>query len=115
MGKVDFSPQVAHLQQTKDTWQKIVRQLRRKWVSSLLIKRKAKKCGISRPLSQSLAKATGEMQIAKKKWEEVKSQAPVLCQEFLKLVAKKTSKREKKEEETVHRRLTQNDDQVKAC
>ena len=114
MGEVDFSPQVAHLQQTKDTWQKIVRQLRGKRVSSMLIKRKAKQCGILRPLSQSLAEATREMQMAKKKWEEAKSQAPVLCQEFLKVVAKKMSKREKKDKETVHRRSMQNDNQVKA-
>ena len=101
MGKVDFSPQAARLQLTKDTWQKIVRRLKGKWVSSSLIKRKAKQCGILRPLSRSLAKATREMQIAKKKWEEAKSQALVLCQEFLKLVAKKTLKHEKKDEETV--------------
>ena len=96
MGEVDFSPQVARLQLTKDTWQKIVRRLKGKWVNSLLIKRKAKQCGVSRPLSRSLVEATREMRVAKKKWEEVKSQAPVLRQEFLKLVAKKTSKREKR-------------------
>ena len=96
MGEVDFSPQIARLQLTKDTWQKTVRRLKGKRVSSSLIKRKAKRCGMSRPLSRSLAEATREMRIAKKKWEEVKSQAPVLRRKFLKLVAKKTSKREKR-------------------
>ena len=114
MGEVDFSPQVARLQQTKDTWQKIVCRLRGNPVSSSLIKRKAKHCGVLRPLSRSLAKATREMRTAKKKWEEAKSQSPVLCQEFLKVVTKKMSKREKKDEETACRRSIQNDNQVKA-
>ena len=114
MGEIDFSPQVSQLKQTRDTWALIVRRPRGKRVSSSLIKRRAKSSGIRRPLSRTLMEAEQEYKQAVKSWEAVKPQAPLLRREFLKEVAKKIAKRERKDETAVYRRLVSNDNQVKA-
>ena len=110
MGDIDYSPQVLHLKTTRDTW------AQGKRVSSSLIKRRAKTSdGIRRPLSRTLMEAEQEHKQAVQSWEAVKPKAPLLRREFLKEVAKKIAKKERKDESAVHRRLVSNDNQVKAC
>ena len=61
MENVDFSPTVIIWKHRIDTWNIILRRLRGRRVSSLLIKRQAKKYGITRPLSTTIEDAIKEL------------------------------------------------------
>ena len=113
MGDVDYSPRVAKLLLTRNTWKLIVKKLQGKRVHSSLIKRKAKHCNIARPLHRSLAEATRELRTATKIWEEAKPLAPLFRKEFLWERASRLAPEQGKTAEAVYQRLIQEDHQRK--
>jgi hypothetical protein len=83
MGKVEYSPVVAATRLRGWLWQKIVRWKQGWRVSCNLLRRTAKKCGITDALHISLAEAQRRYEACNKDYAALKKRAPELRHEFL--------------------------------
>jgi hypothetical protein len=83
MGKVEYSPVVAATRLRRWLWQKIVQWKEGRRVSNNLLRRTAKKCGITDALQISLAEARRRYEACDKEYAALKKRAPELRHEFL--------------------------------
>jgi hypothetical protein len=83
MGNVDFSLEVDLAKKRRWLWQQVVKKRERKPISSALLKRKARQCGIVSPLSVTLEQAKRHFQAADTAYDALKRHAPAYRYEFL--------------------------------
>jgi hypothetical protein len=83
MGNVDFSPEVDLAKKRRWVWQQVIKHLEGKRLSSSLIKRKARQCGIVGPFSVTLVQAQYHFRAADAAYDALKRHAPILRYEFL--------------------------------
>jgi hypothetical protein len=83
MGDVDFSPEVDLAKKRRWLWQQVVKHREGKHISSFLLKRKARQCGIVSPLIVTLAQARKHFHAADTSYDTLKRHAPAYRYEFL--------------------------------
>jgi hypothetical protein len=83
MGNVDFSLEVDLAKKRRWLWQQVVKHREGKHISSSLLKRKARQCGIVGPLSVTLAQARKHFHAADTVNDALKRHAPAYRYEFL--------------------------------
>jgi hypothetical protein len=111
MGMVDFSPEVDQARKRRWIWKQVVKLREGKQVGTYLIKRKARQCGISCPLSVTLAQAKENFRLADEAYDKLKQEAPLLRQEFLRDVATNRSGSASTASQTAAKRLLQQERQ----
>jgi hypothetical protein len=91
MGSIDFSPEVAAARLRRWFWKRLIARKMGRRVSTLLLQRTARKCGITDPFTISLEEAKQQLEACEKSYAELRHRAPELRREFLQGLAKNES------------------------